>query len=300
MGSPDMSINYKIDDESIAKIENGKIVGTGNGITNVLVSDNYGHLETIKVIVTDLITEAKIDDSKKFIPYKVYTVEQARLLDKILEYKIDKAGNKTRAGVVAAARFLTLEFQYKIPYFLENGRLVKTALSDYVDGEGRYYHKGLYLSEDKYENIVSSTTTPKMWGGYLNEYSNDAIRPNGLDCSGFVSWCLYNGGFDPKDVGAGPNFGYLVLTDYGKSQLITFELLNSGKVKSGDLIGYSGHIGIIIGVEDGNVYVADSISYSRGVCVTKYTYSQLVYGDFTHIYDMSEYYIEDGNYTPMW
>lgn len=301
IGNPNKEVEYIVENENIARIENGNIVGISNGKTNIKVQDNYGNCKEIKVIVTDLITVPKINDNKPFLREKVYTLEQATILDEILEYKINKAGISTRAGVVAAARFLSLEFMYKIPYFLENGRLQKHGDSDWIDGEGRYYHKGLYLSEDKYQYIQSSTRYPAMWGKYINEYSNERVMPNGLDCSGFVSWAIFNGGFNCGDIGAGPNYGYDVLTDLGKSQRITMNLLKSGSVKAGDLIGYDGHIGIIIGIDKENVYVADTILYTRGVCATKYSFNDLIYNSgFTHIYDMSDYYKEDGNYTNMW
>ena len=140
-----------------------------------------------------------------------------------------------------------------------------------------------------------------MWGKRIYEYSNDRIMPNGLDCSGFISWCLLNGGYDPGDIGAGPNYGYKVLTDLGKSQKINMALLTSGKIKAGDLIGYDGHIGIIIAVEDGYITVADTILYERGVCATRYSYNSLIYNSgFTHIYDMDDYYNKDGNYSNIW
>ena len=43
--------------------------------------------------------------------------------------------------------------------------------------------------------------------------------PNGLDCSGFVTWSLYNSGLDVGDIGAGINDKYK--EQYGiKSQLL--------------------------------------------------------------------------------
>ena len=138
--------------------------------------------------------------------------------------------------MVAAARFITLEFKYKVPYFLENGRYQNTGFSEKIDGEGRYYHKGLYLSEDKYSEIKRSKTKPVMWGGTLKEYSTGKYLKNGLDCSGFVTWAMYNGGYDPGDIGAGPGEWYKTLPDLGKSEPITLSLLKSGKVKAGDLL----------------------------------------------------------------
>ena len=49
------------------------------------------------------------------------TIDLRRFVDDILEYKINKAGYLTRAGVVEAMRFITLDFPYRVNYFYENG-----------------------------------------------------------------------------------------------------------------------------------------------------------------------------------
>ena len=61
-----------------------------------------------------------------------YTKEQIDLLDDILKSEVEKAGPGTRAGVVAAATFLPLEFPYKIPYFYENGRLTNNGSNNHM------------------------------------------------------------------------------------------------------------------------------------------------------------------------
>ena len=303
IGNPDKTITYKSEDESIAKVENGEIIGVNDGTTKILFSDNYGNSGAINVEVTSLITLPQINNEKPFISNMQYTQEEAEILDEYLFYQIDEAGYKTRAGVVAAARFLSLEFKYRIPYFIENGRLTHfNHQRPYCDGEGRYFHRGLYLSVDKFDEIEKSVAGPAMWGAYIMEWSEDnGFVRNGLDCSGFVCWCLINGGFDELgDIGGGLSEGLPTLSDYGVSQRITMELLESGKVKAGDLIGYDGHIGIIIGINDEHVYVADTLYHSKGLWATEYTYKELVNSDFTHIYDYTEIYKEEGNYTNMW
>lgn len=301
VGLPDKTLTYKVENEEIISVQNNIIEGLKAGETTLSILDKYGHKAEISIIVTDLISLPEINTKKEFLTAEKYTEEEAHLLDDILEERVDNAGLKTRAGVVAAARFITLEFKYKIPYFLENGRFQKTDFSEQIDGEGRYYHKGLYLSKDKYETIRKSKTKPVMWGGTLYEYSNSRYMKNGLDCSGFVTWALVNGGYDPGDIGAGPGEWYTTLPDLGVSYPITLNLLKSGKVKAGDLIGWNGHIGIIIGIDDKNIYTADTIYYKDGLVATKYTLEGMAYKSyFTHIYDMSLYYKEDGNYTNMW
>lgn len=304
VGNPDKTLTYKSEDENIVKIDNGVITGIEDGETKIIISDNYGNTETINVEVTSLITLPEINNKKPFISNKQYTQEEAEILDEYLFYQIDEAGYKTRAGVVAAARFLSLEFKYRIPYFVENGRITHfNHQRPYCDGEGRYFHRGLFLSEDKFEILEKSVAGPAMWGAYIMEWSEDnGVIRNGLDCSGFVCWCLINGGFDQLgDIGGGLSEGLPTLSDYGVSQRITMELLESGNVKAGDPIGYDGHIGIIIGIDDEHVYVADTLYHSKGLIATEYTYKELVNSHFTHIYDYTEVYGgAEGNYTNMW
>lgn len=210
MGEPEESVTYKSEDESIAKIEDGKIIGVNDGKTIINISDNYGNSETINVEVTSLITTPQINNSKPFIRNMQYTQDEAKILDEYLFYQIDEAGYGTRAGVVAAARFLSLEFKYRIPYFVENGRLTHfNHQRPYADGEGRYYHRGLFLSKDKFADLEKSSAGPAMWGAYIREWSTDnGLMPNGLDCSGFVCWCMINGGFDKiGDIGGGLSEG---------------------------------------------------------------------------------------------
>ena len=306
IGSPNEELEIFCENEEVAKIEGRKITGVNDGITNIVIKDKYNNVKKVEVQVTTLITLPEINSSKPFISYKQYTEEEAKILDEYLFYEVAKAGKGTRAGAVAAARFLTLQFKYRIPYFLENGRLrypdPNLEKLPYCDGEGRYYHEGLYLSESKYASIEKSKAGPMMWGGRIMEYSTTSgMMPNGLDCSGFISWCLLNGGCDFGDLGAGPNQGWPVLVDNGKSQRITMDLLNSHTVKAGDLIGQDGHVGIIIGVTDEHIYVADTYYRVKGAVATEYTYKGLVYNStFTHIYDMDEGYEAEGNYTAMW
>lgn len=302
IGSPDETLTIVSQDEAIAKIENNEVIGIADGKTKILISDNYGNSETIDVQVTSLLSLPVINNSKPYISNMQYTEEEAHLLDDYLFYQIDEAGYKTRAGVVAAARFLSLEFKYRIPYFVENGRITHfNHQRPYCDGEGRYYHRGLYLSKDKFADIEKSVAGPAMWGAYIREWSEDnGIIRNGLDCSGFVCWCLINGGFDFGDIGGGLSEGLPTLSDRGVSHRITMDYLEQRTVKAGDLIGYDGHIGIIIGVEDGYVSVADTLFHSKGLIATRFSYKGLVNSYFTHIYDYTDEYVEEGNYTEMW
>ena len=249
------------------------------------------------MISTSLLRTPVLNNNKDIIPCKGYTKDQINTLDSILEIKMKEAGNKTRAAAVEAARYLTLELPYKVPYFYENGRL---SFTNKIDGEGRYYHKGLYLGEDKEKEITLNTTGPSSWGCPLRDADSGLMGRNGLDCSGFVTWVLVQAGLDLGDIGAGIT-GARDYTDVGEYQRINYSLMTSGKVKPGDLIGWDGHIAIIAAMDENNIYVAESLQ--NGVIIDEYNYSNRYshfYNRYLHIIDMSNNYEGDGNLKNMW
>ena len=145
-----------------------------------------------------------------------------------------------------------------------------------------------------------------MWGCNMTNLEEDPpyfIRnkkyPNGLDCSGFVSWTLLNGGFDVGDKGAG-NSGYRYeLTDLGEFTRLTKDVIYSGRIKVGDLFNFDGHVAILIGMDDNTFYIAESLNTLGGVVLKAYPKSQ-VNRVFRHVVFMDSVYKEDGNLTNMW
>lgn len=303
IGSPIYEVKLTSSDESIVKIVDGnKIKGMSDGEVTVTVSiDDV--VKNVKVISTTLITKPKYDINRKPLPCKAFTKAEAKLLDNLLEYRVKEAGYKTRAGAVAAARFLTLEFPYRVDYFYENGRVHKSGVN-YVDGEGRYYKKGLYLSTDKYKDIKASYTGPAIWGCPLRNledeprwgYKVGMMVSNGLDCSGFVSWVLVQAGFNPGDIGAGENEDQYQLTDLGDFTKLSMKLINSDKIKVGDLFNYWGHISILVAMDDEYYYIAESLPNFDGVVANKYKKTEVM-DTFPYVVLMDRYYKEDGNYT---
>ena len=300
-GNIDSNITYKSDDEEILEVNNeGYICGKKNGTTTVHVILSTLDSIDIEVTVTPLIVDMPktYDFKKNYLSCNRYTSEEAKLLDEILYSRIDQAGYQTRAGVVTAVRFLMLEFPYRINYYSENGRLTGIRKAD---GEGRYYHRGLYLNNDKFDSLVAIDSGPAIWGCPLYSYISDKYLNNGLDCSGFVTWALINGGFDSQDIGAGITYNALDLTDLGEMKKLTNDLLYSNKIKAGDLIGYDGHIAIIAGVDNYNIYVAEALWYGSmfGVTITEYPKSEIT-KTLDYVMLMDSYYKNDGNYTAMW
>ncbi len=286
-------------DKVITVLENGnvKVLNTGNSIITLKANDKT---YTYNIIVTDLITKRPVeyDLDKKYLSCNKYTKEENDTLDLILKTKIENVGYKTRAAAVEAARFLTLDFPYRIDYFYENGRQT----TNNVDGEGRYYHIGLYLHESRFDSITGFSKGPKTWGCSL--YSTPAKRnmSNGLDCSGFVSWALLNAGFDVKDVGAGWS-DKEDLTDFGKVERVTTSLSSSDTIRVGDLLHSEragGHIGIIVGIDETYYYIAQALWFNEtGVIITKIQKNKLS-SEFPHVVLMDDYYKEDGKLTNMW
>ena len=307
LGTVDKTLKYEVEDNNVAEIKNNIIHAKAKGNTKINIIAENGLTAQIELIVTDLIIKQVINNEKPKLACEQYTQEEAHLLDEILFDRVKSVGEATRASTVEVARFLTMSLPVKIPYFFENGRLNNHPGRPKADGEGRYYHKGLYLSTDKIEEIIAIKAGPAIWGCPLMNYQTEAgfiggrKYPNGLSCSGFISWVLYNGGFDVGDSGAG-DFTYRDddLCDLGERVEITYELMESGRVKVGDLIGRDGHIAIIIGLDEENIYIAESLA--AGVNVETFErYKGVVDSNlYGYIMLMDSVYKQDGHLTEMW
>ena len=150
-------------------------------------------------------------------------VFDADMYSKYIRPKMLKHNNEyygTRASVVAAARFLILQFPYDIPYaqggaqhveqgrghyiwayWSQNNENTKTKLS-----EAQVF--GLNLTKNDYNasltrTIIRNTAIP--WGAWddsipyetlsddKKKTRNGTYKFNGMECSGFVAWALKNG-----------------------------------------------------------------------------------------------------------
>ena len=304
----DKKISFTSSNPDIAIVDDtGLVSGKNFGKTTITISNKDEATKEVNVVVTKLIKEMDAAAHREYFTCQMLSEEEADLLDNILFDRIDRAGYGTRAGVIAAARFLTLESTYEVPYFYENGRLENYEPYKYVDGEGRYYHRGLYLSTNKIRDIKARFVGPAIWGCNLQNYTDwgmyvtGNLYPNGLDCSGFVTWALLNGGFDIGDIGAGTDPDHKDLTDLGEKVYISDELMASGRVKAGDLIGLDGHMAILVGWDNDNYYIAESLNTTKGVVVTTVRRSDLVYNSiYKYIILMDNVYKSDGNYTTYW
>ena len=307
IGNAKKEVLFSSEDDSIAKVDSkGVVTGNNFGTTNIVLSSG-NTTKMVKVVVSKDIVKPNLSNKKEYVKCNQFDTKEAQEIDQILFDRVNKAGYGTRAGVIAAARFITLEFNYIVPYFYENGRLENYAPYKHVDGEGRYYHRGLYLDRSKFKDLDGIFVGPQTWGCNLQNYTNwgpyvvGKYYPNGLDCSGFVSWALLNGGFDVGDIGAGANPDHFDLDDLGTKVTITDSLMASGKVKVGDLIGLNGHMAILAGWDNNNYYIAESLNTTRGVVITTVRKDKLVHNSiYRYIILMDDVYKKDGNYTNMW
>ena len=283
--------SYEISDESIISVKEGMICGLSDGQAVISVG-----CERYIVNVSSLYTAETLNMNKEYLPAGRYSDEENIYLDNVLKYLIKEAGYQTRAGAVEAARFLTLRFPYKLNYFYENGRMEED--HDYIDGEGRYYHKGLYLSDYKQRLLGVDRDDSDYWGVEIYEYETDSYSPNGLDCSGFITWALYNAGYDCGDIGAGPTPDALDLTDLGDPVYV--DDVDLGEVRCGDLVGQDGHIGMIIGMDEDHICIAESY-WVNDLQVRVYDYAEFIEdSEWEYVIRMDRYYKEDGNYTDHW
>ena len=309
IGFPDLTVEYSSDDESIATVDvNGVVTGHANGTTTIHVKPHGLPEKTVEITTTDIIRKQEIDLNKPKLTCKQYTEEEAHLLDDILKTRVEQRGVGTRAALLEVIRFATLNLRQKIPYFYEHGRLNPYYKGQrIVDGEGRYYHKGLYLSEDKFEDITHVHEKKATWGCPLTNYDSTdgwavgAKKPNGLDCSGFVTWSLYNAGLNPGDIGAGIIDDVEDMSDFGEKHELTYDYANSDDYKVGDIIGRNGHVALISGKDDENLYISESLLY--GVRTVTYSYknkNSKLYLYYEYIGKLDDKYVSDSDYTNMW
>lgn len=302
----DYKLTWSSENEDIVAISDGKIIGVNLGKSVVTLKSESGKKAEVSVTVTDLIRKPELDDKKKFLPCHAYTEEEAHIIDEALRTRVLNKGEGTRAALIETIRFMTLSFKYKVSYFYENGRMYESGVRK-ADGEGRYYHKGLYLSEDKFKDIKASHKGPAIWGCPLtnlqdhNRYKPGAKMPNGLDCSGFVTWSLYNSGLDVGDIGAGINDRHKDMSDVGEMHSLTYEYANSSDYKVGDVIARWGHTALIAGKDSEYLYIAESLL--KGVRIEKVSYknpNSSLYKYYAYINKMDKEYSKNDDYTDMW
>ena len=154
----------------------------------------------------------------------------------LISTNVANSGYGTRAGVVAAAVTLIAElgnnYSVKIPYYWGGGHGM---MIDGSDGN---------------------------WGsGSCHTYANgQSYNYCGLDCSGFVAWAIYNGGFNV----AARSAGYF--QNLPGAERVTLSS-NSAVLQPGDLLESNSHIVLVVGIDEGanNYICAEASSNASGV-----------------------------------
>lgn len=284
------TIEVKANDESGIKSVNYIINGKESGPFEYTSYTTQEKITTANVILKDVAGNTTrvscgnekpkdvytfvYDNNKPIITCDSYTEAERQKLESLLEESVQNAGYGTRAGVVAAARFLVGGLEYRIPYLGPKNEEIDP------DGcLGRYNKKGL--------NIANS----KGWGCSVHNHTQ------GMDCTNFVSWAFVNGGLKLSGVYSTSNthksvevanqiqVGDLMLTPCGDS--CRFESKFS-------------HVGIVIGVDTTKIYVAEATTGSiESIVISEYNKNQMpTSGKFSVVRFYP--YESEGNVTNMW
>lgn len=273
-------IRWTSSNPSVATINNGVITAVGVGDT-IVTATSEGVSTTAKIKVkivstSDIYTFKYVKNQmdKPLMACNTYTASDRAKLEDQLYRAIQKVGYGTRAGVVEAARFLVGALDYRVPYL---GPKSKSVDPESVLG---YYNKvGLNIGHNR------------GWGCYVYGWKQ------GIDCTGFTSWAFKNGGVKLSGVYSNSN-------TYPSTQVVN-------QIRPGDLMlspcydscrfdaDYS-HVGVVIGVDENKIYVAESTTGSINSIViteldkknmpTKYKFA------VAKLYK----YENDGKLTDMW
>ena len=177
--------------------------------------------------------------------------------NQLIASNVQKAGFGTRAGVVAAAVTLIAE------------------LANKYNAKIPYYWGGGHGSTDNLANgNWGSSSCRTTHGGNVYDHC-------GLDCSGFVGWAIYNGGFG-KATTSSDRYANLPGTQ-------SVDLNSSPVLQPGDLLYSSGHVILIVGVDNakGEYKCAEAAGKNAGVLFTTHKFNDPNYKglDMTGYYD---------------
>ncbi|MDD4809197.1 MAG: M23 family metallopeptidase [Bacilli bacterium] len=188
---------------------------------------------------------------------------ELQAMNNALKSRVETAGMSTRSGVVAAARYLVNDLGVKIPYWWG----------------GKYTQVGL--------NSEWGCKKPIIAGGSVRQAAGE-LWPLGLDCSGYVSWAIRNGGYKASTILEGTSNQYRFTDD--KKPWRDPETMDS--VKIGDLAWRYGHIGIILGIDKANCIYSVAEAVTAGLVVNRYDCTG---STFSNIILMDDYYNNDAN-----
>lgn len=224
----------------------------------VMLSCNKGN-DPVKLLPAPPVAESlkeyfvpiEGEDTRPLMGATAYGVELNKLLNDSLDRTIGGVRIK-REKVVAAAKFIA-SLKEAVPYSYET---TPNGIYKYV---ARYNRRGLFLSSftENGINYIPWGQQVKTPDKYRDRYSNlGETCANGLHCSSFVCWVLYNSGYtsdlallDKTYADTFPTFpGATILTLKG----------NVDKIKAGDLLYFPGHIALVAQTERDDIMIIES------------------------------------------
>ena len=214
------------------------LLGTSEAFGNQNIGGGSGNINYGDYVLSSDGHEILHQPLDEFLSSKGTSLEA---FNNLIASNVEENGYGTRAGVVTAAVTLIAElgnnYNVKVPYFWGGG------------------------------HGIMATGAEGNWGStQCHTYANgQSYNYCGLDCSGFVPWAIYNGGFSITPLVTG---GFQSLPGAEK-----VSLTNSAVLQPGDLLESSGHVILIVDVDDNNYICAEAAGNETGVLFSTHPFN---------------------------
>ncbi len=145
---------------------------------------------------------------------------------------------------------------------------------------------------------------PDKWGcdvkmafGGTDKQKNGVLYPFGVDCSGFITWAIINGGYYVDDGKQKIIISTNPLSKYVDGISVdTVTLADAkGKAKPGDILYKKGHVGLILEVNGDTYTIAEENGFDNGLIISKIKNER-----FTHVMLMDNFYNNYYKNQPLW
>ena len=162
-------------------------------------------------------------------------------------------GLRKRETAAAIGRYLSTEIGVHIPYFWAGG----------------HWH----FDWDGHDDVNKFKGISPEWGCVktnYREFNGTDQWPAGIDCTGLIAWILFNDGFKKGEIGSFSGEKYLTSLGGKKLEAIDFRG-STGRVKAGDIVWRTGHMGFVIDVDGEIVTIAHEKGTTWGLVVERYS-----------------------------